>query len=181
MKRFIILATSALFSTLPLLGDQADEAYKQGMAAVAKGDVNGARTAFKRTLQLKPNHAYARFQLGKLEANKGDLISKRRNAELAAVKLPAVEFDKVTLSEGLQALGMLVEKEAAKSDPEKEYNPNFMIRDPKKELGEREVSLRLKNVPATVALKYLLEQAGATVRYDEHATVISPAPQSASN
>jgi tetratricopeptide (TPR) repeat protein len=179
MKRSILFSAVALLSTLPLLGDQADDYYKAGMAAVSKGDINGARAAFQQTLKLKPNHPYARFQLGKLEGNKSEMIAKRRSNELASVKIPAVSFEGVTLSEALQALGALVDEQVAKAEPKSEFSPNFMVRDPKRELGQREVSLQLKNVPAKVALDYLLEQAGGVARFDEHATVISPAPQSA--
>ena len=179
MKRSIIIAALALFSSLPLLGNEADAAYKRGMAAVARGDVNAARAAFKQTLEINPKHAYARFQLGKLNGNRGDLIAKARSNQLASIRIPEISLESVTLSEALQALGALVDEQVAKAEPKSDFSPNFMIRDPKKELGEREVSLRLKNVPAKVAFDYLLEQAGATVRYDEHATVVSPAPQSA--
>ena len=179
MKRSLILAAFTMIA-LPAFGGEADEQYKKGMDAVAKGDATAARTAFNEALRLKPDHAYARYQLGQLSQTKGNLVSKRRSNELAAIKLPNVSMDKVTLSEALEALDHMVNAEANKADEKSTYSPNFLIRDPKNELGEREVSLQLKNVPAKVALDYLLEQAGGIARYDEHATVITPAPQSAS-
>jgi tetratricopeptide (TPR) repeat protein len=179
MKRSLILVAFAMIAQ-PAFGSDADEYYKKGMDAVAKGDITGARTAFSETLRLKPDHAYARYQLGKLAENKGELISKRRSNELAAIKVPEVAFEAVTLSEALEALDHLVAEASKKADEKSTYSPNFMIRDPKNELGKREVSLRLKNVPAKVAFDYLLEQAGGVARYDEHAIVIRPAPQSAS-
>ncbi len=179
MQRSIILAAFGMIA-LPAFGSEADDYYKKGMDAVAKGDVAGARIAFNETLRLKPDHAYARYQLGRLTATKGDLVSKRRSAQLAAIKLPVVSMDNVTLSEALEALEHMVNEESKKADPQSTFSPNFLIRDPKNELGERDVSLQLKNVPAKVALDYLLEQAGGIARYDEHATVIRPAPQSAS-
>ena len=179
MKRSIILAAFAMIA-LPAFGSEADDYYKKGMDAIAKGDVAGARTAFNETLRLKPDHAYARYQLGRLAETKGDLVSKRRSIQLAAIKIPVVSLDNVTLSEALEALDHMVNEESKKANPKSAFSPNFLIRDPKNELGEREVSLQLKNVPAKVALDYLLEQAGGIARYDEHATVIRPAPQSAS-
>lgn len=179
MKPSILITVLALIA-LPALGGPADDSYKKGMEAVAKGDAAGAQAAFKETLRLKPDHAYARYQLGQLSENKGKLVAKRRSAQLTAVKLPAVSMDSVTLAEALEALDHMVLVETKKTDAESPYTPNFIIRDPKNEIGEREVSLRLKNVPAKVALDYLLEQAGGVARFDEHATVIRPAPQSAS-
>ncbi|MGB6223496.1 hypothetical protein [Haloferula sp.] len=180
MKHSIILAVFAIFA-LPALGADADNSYKLGMDAMAQGDIAGARAAFIETLRLKPNHAYARYQLGRLTENREELIAKRRSNQLAAIKLPSVDMDGVTLSEGLEALDFMVAEQSKKADPKSTYSPNFVIRDPKNELGEREVSLRLKNIPAKVALDYLLEQAGGVANYDEHATVIRPAPQSAAS
>ncbi|MEP4077787.1 hypothetical protein [Haloferula sp.] len=179
MKRSIIISILTMIA-LPVLGGEADDQYKKGMEAVAKGDVAAARTAFTKTLRLKPDHAYARYQLGLLSQKEGDMISKRRSSQLTAIRIPALNMESVTLSEALEALDHLVLEQSKKADPKSAYSPNFMIRDPKNELGEREVSLRLKNVPAKVALDYLLEQAGGIARFDEHATVIRPAPQSAS-
>lgn len=179
MKRSIILAALAMVAQ-PALGSEADDYYKKGTEAVSKGDIAGARAAFTKTLQLKPDHAYARYQLGKLTENKGNIIAKRRSAELAAIRVPEVAMEGVTLSEALEVLDHLVNEASKKANPKAAYSPNFMIRDPKNKLGEREVSLRLKNIPAKVALDYLLEQAGGIARYDEHAIVIRPAPQSAS-
>jgi hypothetical protein len=179
MKRSILITALAMV-TLPALGGPADVSYKKGVEAVAKGDAAGASAAFTETLRLKPDHAYARYQLGQLSKNKGQMVAKRRSSQLTAVKLPVVSMDSVTLAEALEALDHMVLEETKKTDAESPYSPNFIIRDPKNKLGEREVSLRLKNVPAKVALDYLLEQAGGIARFDEHATVIRPAPQSAS-
>ena len=43
-----------------------------------------------------------------------------------------------------------------------------------KGLAAEKISLNLKNMPAKAVLKYLTDQTGAKVRYDEHAVVISP-------
>ena len=52
--------------------------------------------------------------------------------------------------------------------------PNFVIEDPKAVLASQKISLNLKNMPAKAVLKYLTDQTGGKVRYDEHAVVISP-------
>lgn len=179
MKPSILLAALALFA-LPAHGDQATESYKAGMTAMTSGNYQAAQTAFMKTLKLRPDHANARYQLGQLKANKGKIIATKRSSQLAAIKIPKIDLNNVTLSEALVAISGMVDEQVAKAKPKSDFSPNFIIRDPKNKLGEREVSLRLKNVPAKVALDYVLEQAGGIARYDEHATVIKPAPQSAS-
>lgn len=174
MKRQLIYAVLGL-GVLPLAADEADEYYRRGTAAMARGDAASAQAAFTEALRLKPSHANARYQLGNLKLQKGDMVSKSRASRLAGVKLTKVEFSDVTLTEALQALNLMVENETGGADSTDAFSPNFMIQDPKGELGKTEVTIRLKNVPAKTALDYLLEQASATARYDEHATVIRPA------
>ena len=66
-------------------------------------------------------------------------------------------------------MGVIVEKES-----KGEVTPNFVIEDPKGQLTTQKISLNLKNMPAKAVLKYLTDQTGAKVRYDQHAVVISP-------
>jgi hypothetical protein len=51
---------------------------------------------------------------------------------------------------------------------------NFILQDPKNALAEAKITLVLKNTPARGVLQYLLAQANAKARYDEHAIVIMP-------
>lgn len=170
---FAVLAISISIS--PALADKADDAYRKGMSAIAAGDVSAARSAFQEALKLRPNHAYARFQLGQLDQDNGQITARKRASELASVRLPNVEFKDVPLSDALIALNQLVEDASAQQfGKDKSLTPNFNIQDPTGRLSQKEVTIQLKNVPAKAALDYLLQQAGAKVRYDEFATVITP-------
>lgn len=174
MKTRSILAILTL-AALPALGETADEFYRQGMAAIKRGDETAARRAFNEALRVSPGHPNARYQLNQLSSMKDQLTKTRKERELASVKLPEVNFSRVSLAEALEALNHMIEAESGKEDKEKAITPNFMVQDPSGQLGEREVSLQLKNIPAKAALDYILQQASATVRYDEHATVVRPA------
>lgn len=172
----IILIITLFASALPALANEADQLYRLGMTAMKEGKPEIAERAFRQALKVQPGHAQARYQLGQLPAQAEQLKAKRRAAELGEVRLPAIDFAGVTLNDALAAMGQMVETESAKTRGEdKALTPNFMVQDPSGALGAKEVSLRLKNVPAKVALEYLLQQVGATARYDQHATVIRPA------
>jgi hypothetical protein len=80
---------------------------------------------------------------------------------------PLFQLDEASLQEALAALSNIVEKES-----KEEVTPNFVIEDPKNVLAEKKISIQLKNMPARGVLKYLMDQAGAKPRYDEHAVVI---------
>lgn len=175
MKTPAILLSLAL-AAVPALADQADQYYRLGMSAIQQGKPEAAEAAFKKALKIRPNHAQARYQLGQLPTQADAIKAKRRASDLAQIQLPSIDFREVTVNEALTALNKMVEEESAKKNGEdKALVPNFMVQDPKGELGDKEVTLRLKNVPAKTALDYLLQQVGATVRYDEHATVVRPA------
>jgi hypothetical protein len=49
-----------------------------------------------------------------------------------------------------------------------------VIEDPKGLFADRKITLNLKNMPARAVMKYITDQTGAKVRYDEHAVVIAP-------
>jgi tetratricopeptide (TPR) repeat protein len=172
----IILVITLIASALPALANDAERLYRMGLAAMQEGRPEVAEQAFRQALKIQPGHAQARYQLGQLPAQAERLKAQRREAELGQVRLPAIDFSGVTPNEALAALGQMIETESAKSrGEEKALTPNFMVQDPAGALGAKEVNLRLKNVPAKAALDYLLQQVGATARFDEHATVIRPA------
>ena len=169
------LLAALLITATPALADKAEDAYRRGLQAVADGDASTARAAFHEALRLRPNHAYARYQLSRLAQDNGQLAAQKRARDLAAVRLDQVDFKDVPLSDALIALNQLVEEASAKArGKDKAITPNFNIQDPTGKLGQKEVTLQLKNVPAKAALDYLLEQAGARARFDEFATVVMP-------
>lgn len=143
--------------------------YTQGLQAVKQGDVETARTCFKQVLRLNKQHVNARFQLKQLELNAPRLQARRRQLQLKAVTIPNVDFDGVTLSEALDTLAKLVEKQT-----NKKFSPNFVINDPNEVLDDRKFSLKLGALPASAVLDLALQNARATARYDQHAILIRP-------
>ncbi len=171
-----VLLLALLAVTIPVSADEADQYYRQGMAAIQQGNPDAAKAAFQTALKLRPDHAQARYQLGQLPARAEGLKAQRRENEIGSIMLPAIDFEEVALSEALAALGQMIETESARTlGEDKALVPNFMVQDPGGDLGSKEVTLRLKNIPAKAAINYLLQQVSATARYDEHATVVRPA------
>jgi len=95
--------------------------------------------------------------------------AKNREASLARINMPIINFEETTLAEGVDFLRQRIVGI-------EEYPPvNFIIEDPAGALTDKKVkSLKLKNVPLTDALAYILIECGAQVRYDEYAVVITP-------
>ena len=165
----LLMAPLALGQKPPTPAARADLLYQQGLAAVQKGDKAGAQKAFENALRINPSHANARYHLLQLRGSGERMAAKARELKLQQVKLPEVNFSDVTLEEAVQAIDLLVRKETKEA-----FSPNFVIQDSSGELAKRPITLQLRNVPAHVALKYTLDLAQATVRYDEHAILIQP-------
>lgn len=151
---------------------QAEALYRQGVAAEKAGDPAAARQAYSAALAANPQHANARYNLGQVKIHAAAITAQGREAKFGAVIIPEFRLDAASLQEALDALGVLIERQSKDT-----VTPNFVIQDPKQQLAAAKISLTLKNTPAKAVLQYLMEQAGAKARYDEHAIVIAPIPR----
>jgi tetratricopeptide (TPR) repeat protein len=172
MKKSLTLAVAIALVSQVLAqppAQQAEALYQKGLAAEKAGDPAAARDFYKGALKLDPKNANAIYSLGQLKLTAPAIASKGREAKFGAVVIPVFQLDQATLQEALTGLGLIIEKES-----KGEVTPNFVIEDPKAVLASQKISLNLKNMPAKAVLKYLTDQTGGKVRYDEHAVVISP-------
>ena len=143
--------------------------YKQGLEALEEGKAQTARECFTAVLRIQPSHGNARYQLLSLKNRGPQLAATVRKKKLTQIKVPKVDFDQVTLSEAIEALGILIEKET-----EGKFTPNFIVQDPKGVFASRPITMKLGAVPANVVFDYILRMGSATARYDEFAIVIRP-------
>ena len=143
--------------------------YKEGLIAANQGNSVKAKTAFQEVLRLQPGHGPARHQLNRLSLTIKQVLEKQRVAQFKTTKLDKIDLKDATLQESLEALNFLSGKAT-----DNKFTPNFVVQDPGGKLTDKTVSLNMRNIPLAAALKYVLDQAGARARYDEHATVIQP-------
>ncbi len=143
--------------------------YHSGMALLKKGKPEEAKTFFQKVLKLEPGYTPAKYQLARIPELNLRVKLQRRKALFTSTKIPKIHFSDATLAEALEALNELTSQAT-----EKKFSPNFVVRDPRKKLSEETVSLKMNNAPVSAILKYILEDVGATARFDEHATVIRP-------
>lgn len=143
--------------------------YKQGTEALKDGNAVLARQCFTAVLQIQPSHGNARYQMLQLKQRGPKLAATVRKNKLAQVKVPKVDFDEITVTDAIEALGILVEKET-----EGKFSPNFIVQDPKAIFESRPITMKLGTVPASVVLEYILRLGDGSARYDEFAIVIRP-------
>jgi hypothetical protein len=150
-------------------GQRAEALYRQGLAAEKAGDPVTAHKAFTEALKANPNHAHARYSLGQVKINAPAIATRGREAKFGAVMIPEFRLDDASLTEALEALRIIVERES-----KEKITPNFVIQDPANELASAKVALNLKNMPSRAVMQYVLDMAGAKARHDEFAIVITP-------
>jgi len=151
------------------VSQQADAYYGKGIAAEKAGDVEGAHAAYTKALQLNPGLANCRYRLTQLQIDAPSIAAKGREAKLSKVMVPVFQLEGTTLQEAIDALSLIIKKEA-----KGQVAANFIIQDPNKKLAAAKITLNLKNLPASAVMTYLMTQAHAKARYDEHAVVIEP-------
>jgi tetratricopeptide (TPR) repeat protein len=147
----------------------AESYYLHGIASEKAGDPDAARSAYAQALKLNPGHANARYRMGELRIQAPAIAARGREAKFGAVMVPEFKVHEASLEECLQALELIVSKES-----KEEISPNFIIQDPKELLASTKITLNLKKVPASGVMRYLLHQASAKARFDEHAIVVMP-------
>lgn len=170
MSRIITLAIACALVAPALAQSPAQQAvslYQKGQAAEKAGDPVAAKDHYAEALKLDPKNADVRYSIGQLKLNSATIAAKGREAKFGAVLIPVFQLDEATLPEALEALSAIIEKQS-----KEEVTPNFVIEDPKNLLGDKKISINLKNMPAKGVMKYLMDQTGAKTRFDEHAVVI---------
>ncbi len=184
MKLHLLLGTAFLFysalflSAEPISNSEAKiqaNLYQAGLTAVDQGNLSEAKQHFSKILQRNPQHAHARYQLLHLNDKKGRVAINARKSRLKQVTLTKVSFDGLSVADAVDGFNHLVSEATGNS-----FSPNLVLRDPQKKLASKKISLELQSVPAHVALNYIAENMGASLKYDEFAVILSPLPTTAS-
>lgn len=161
------LTTSALADEFKEKAAKIQNLYRSGLIAMKAGKPEEAKAAFKAVLKLQPGHGHARHQLTQIPAVNARVALNRRKALFKSTTITTLHFADATVEEALEALNELT-LDASKQT----FSPNFVIQDPTEKLKNKKVTLKMNNVPVSVALNYILDGVGAAARIDLHATVI---------
>jgi len=173
MKHLILTLSLALASTG--LAETANDFFKKGETALSKGDIATAKSAYSKALKLDPSHGNARYRLLSMKNLTADARVTLRKNKMASINLEEVNFEDLTLAESLETLGVMLGK--ASNDT---FVPNFVVEDPEQKLNGNLVNIKLRKIPANVALKYVLSQAKARGVWGEHVITVKPLASSSS-
>lgn len=149
--------------------EQAQNLYSVGVIAMREGKYEIAQTSFREVLRLYPKHTQARKNLLHILNNRNSLEINKRKASLKNIIIPSIDLDKATVQEAVEVLSVMIEQQSKKNSV-----PNFIVQDSTSTFDNKSITLRLNRTPADAVLKYIVDQAVATLRYDKHAIIIRP-------
>lgn len=162
----VIGVAAFLFSHMVAAAEPKDVGtlFQQGRAAYYKGDFETAKLLLSQVAALKPDHFETKALLASIDTQLKSGSSLRKT--YGSVTIPKIDFADVTLAEALQALSAM-----AKNASGGKVAPNFIVRNP--DLGKKQITLNLTNIPLTDAIDYIAQLAGGKAAYDKHAVVFS--------
>ena len=166
MSRAVIVAVVAFLSAASVEGADVKDmntVFQQGRAAFYKGDLETAKALLTQVAAVSPNHFETKALLAQINTySKADTSLKKT---YSGVTIPKVEFNEVTLSEALQALGAMSKNASAGK-----VIPNVIVKNP--EMGKKMLTLSLSNIPMTDVIDYLARMSGGKAVYEKHAVVL---------
>jgi hypothetical protein len=180
----VLLTSTVVFAAPPfgstpspsLLGTPAPTSQEvlgliaEGKAAYQKGDIEKAKAAFETAYSMDSrNVTVINFlrQIRAVEATRPKSVNRER--QLSAIIIPKIQFREATLSSALDFLKKEVDRLSGGRAP-----VSFVLQMPAEQANSLTVTLNLTNIPASEAIRYLAELAGATVTYDTYAVVLKP-------
>ncbi|MGJ8725298.1 MAG: hypothetical protein ACSHYB_12130 [Roseibacillus sp.] len=169
MKHLILVLVLGLTTPLLAKSPNAEDYFKQGETALKEGKIALAESSYRSALKLDPKHGNAKYRLLSMKDLTASARIKARQDKLNSIILPKVAFEDLTLEESLEGLAVMVEKASDKT-----FVPNFVIEDTSGTIKKNKVNISLRNIPASVALKYVLSQSKSKVSWDAHVITVRP-------
>ena len=143
--------------------------YVRSLTAINEGKVTVAEQNLRAILKVQPNHPQARYQLSNLIANRDKIASRARQISMNQTTIAEIDYSDASVSECLESLTALINEKTQKN-----FTPNFVVKDPNNLLKDKRITLKLSNVPASQVLKYINSSSNSKAVYEEHAIVITP-------
>jgi len=173
MKLTILLFLSSVglaFSNPLELEKKIANTYNAGIKAMKTGDFNTAEQYLKAVVQASPNHGNALHALKQIESKKALSKQTKSISSLNGIYIKEIDLDQTPFRDALATLSLLIDK----NNGDDVGAPNFSIVDPDNNLSEKNITLKLGNLPAKNILNYMLESVGARADYGEFIITIRP-------
>lgn len=163
----VLLIVSALLITPLSAQTSAQAVYNQGVALFNEEKYDEALMLFEQVLKANPNFVYARNYAARCKTAMAQNLGPKNDLEdrLSRVIIPEIAFVDAPIGDVLDYLASRTQ-EITKG----ETVVNFLYK------GTTPITLSLRNVPLSEAIKYVGELSRSKVRYEPHAVIIDPNP-----
>ena len=166
----ILLATSL---TLPSTSaqDTVQNKYNEGVLLFNAGKYREALVIFEEVLARKPDFVYARNYSIKARGMIARNAGPKNNLEgkLSRIIVPEINFSGAPLGDVLDYFSARSTELTGGS-----VAANFIYKGTPEQRQNTLITLSLRTIPLTEAIKYVVQLSQSTVEYEEHAVVIEP-------
>lgn len=146
-------------------------AYDEGVRLYDEGDFQGALARFEIAVRANPRSPHARsYMLKSKSAVARGLGSKNTiEGDLAKIIIPQINFEDAPIGDVLEYFAARAE-ELSKG----KFRPNIIYKGSPEQRNNTLITLSVRNVPLTEALRYVGQMTQTHFAYEEHAVVADP-------
>ncbi|MEX2578185.1 MAG: hypothetical protein WD342_03940 [Verrucomicrobiales bacterium] len=147
------------------------DVYQDGVRLFKQGDYAEALVRFETVLAHKPRDPYARSYATKCKTAIAQNLGPKNDLEgqLSKIVVPQMSFADAPLGDVLEYLSGRVEELSGGK-----LVANFIYKGTSEQRNNTLVTLSLRNVPITEAIRYVGQLADTRFTYEEHAIVADP-------
>lgn len=175
MKTFLsVLLTVSTLLMAPLSAqNNAQAIYNQGVALFNEEKFDEALILFEQVLKANPNFVYARNYAARCKTAMAQNLGPKNDLEgrLSRVIIPEIAFSDAPIGDVLDYLATRTQ-EITKG----ETVVNFIYKGTPEQRTGTPITLSIRNVPLSEAIKYVGELSRSKVKYEPHAVIIDPNP-----
>jgi hypothetical protein len=152
--------------------------FTDGVKLYKQEKYEDALAQFERILKANPRHVYARNYSTKCKNAIASGAGPKNDLEgqIAKIVIPQISFTDAPIGDVLQYLTSRAEEITGGK-----LVPNFIYKGTPEQRQNTTISLTLKNVPMTEAIRYVGQLSRTRFSYEEHAIVADPNAQGAPN
>jgi tetratricopeptide (TPR) repeat protein len=171
----VLLTVSALLMTSVSAQNSAQAVYNQGVALFNEEKYDEALVLFEQVLQANPSFVYARNYAARCKTAMARNLGPKNDLEgrLSRVIIPEIAFADAPIGDVLDYLAS-----RAQEITKGETVVNFIYKGTPEQRTGTPITLSLRSVPLSEAIKYVGELSRSKVKYEPHAVVIDPNPGS---
>jgi hypothetical protein len=159
-----LLGTPALFGQATV-----QSRYNEGVALFNQEKYGEALMAFEEVLQASPNHVYARSYAMKSKSAiaKGTQPKNDLEGRLARIIIPQIAFAEAPLGDVLDFFSVKAEEISGG-----QTTVNFIFNGTPEQRSGTLITLSVRNIPMTEAIRYVTQLSNTRAKYEPHAVVI---------